>query len=90
MIGVGADKGYDSEAVRQQIKDDGSAPTIPSRSNARNKAWCLKRIYRLIHEVENHFCRLKDWRRNATRHGKLAPNFLAANYIVCALHGINL
>ena len=32
---VYADKAYDSKAARQQIKDDGAVPVIPSRSFVR-------------------------------------------------------
>ena len=35
-----------------------------------------KRIYRQRHKIENFFCRIKDWRRLATRFDKLARNFL--------------
>ena len=42
------------------------------------KAYCPKRIYRRRHKIENFFCRIKDWRRIATRYDKLARNFLAA------------
>jgi len=75
---VTADKAYDSKAARQQIKDDGAVPVIPSRSNALKKARCPKRIYRQRHKIENFFCRIKDWRRLATRFDKLARIFLAA------------
>ena len=87
---VTADKAYDSKTVRQQIKDDGAVPVIPSRSNARRKARCPKRIYRKRHKIENFFCRLKDWRRLATRYDKLARNFLAATCLVAALYWISL
>jgi hypothetical protein len=33
-LAVSADKAYDSEKARQQIKDEGALPIIPSRSNA--------------------------------------------------------
>jgi Transposase DDE domain len=46
---VTADKAYDSEKVRQQIRDEGAVPIIPSRSNATRKAYCPKRIYRRRH-----------------------------------------
>ena len=77
-LAVSADKAYDSQKVRQQIKDEGALPVIPSRSNATKKAYCPKRIYRRRHKIENYFCRIKDWRRIATRYDKLARNFLAA------------
>ena len=85
-----ADKAYDSEKVRQQIADDGALPVIPSRSNATKKAYCPKRIYRRRHKIENYFCRIKDWRRIATRYDKLARNFLATATIVGALYWIKL
>jgi transposase len=89
-LAVTADKAYDSKATRQQIKDDGAVPVIPSRSNALKKARCPKRIYRQRHKIENFFCRIKDWRRLATRFDKLARNFLAATYLVAALYSVTL
>ena len=77
-LAVTADKAYDSQRARQQIKDEGALPIIPSRSNASRKAYCPKRFYRQRHKIENFFCRIKDWRRIATRYDKLARNFLAA------------
>ena len=87
---VSADKAYDSQKVRQQIKDEGALPVIPSRSTATKKAYCPKRIYRRRHKIENYFCRIKDWRRIATRYDKLARNYLAAAAIVGALVWIKL
>ena len=89
-LAVTADKAYDSEKVRQQIKDEGALPVIPSRSTATKKAYCPKRFYRRRHKIENYFCRIKDWRRIATRYDKLARNFLAAAALVSALYWIKL
>jgi transposase len=89
-LAVAADKAYDSQEVRQQILDEGALPVIPSRSNAAKKAYCPKRIYRHRHKIENYFCRIKDWRRIATRYDKLARNFLAAANLVGALYWITL
>ena len=75
-LAVTADKAYDSQKVRQQIKDEGAVPVIPNRSTATKKAYCPKRIYRRRHKIENYFCRIKDWRRLATRFDKLAINSL--------------
>ncbi|MGO8867067.1 MAG: IS5/IS1182 family transposase, partial [Alphaproteobacteria bacterium] len=36
------------------------------------------------------FCRIKDWRRIATRYDKLARNFLAAAQLVAALYWIKI
>jgi transposase len=89
-LAVTADKAYDSQKVRQQIKDEGALPIIPNRSNATKKAYCPKRFYRRRHKIENFFCRIKDWRRIATRYDKLARNFLAAANLVGALYWIKL
>ena len=72
-LAITADKAYDSEKVRQQIKDEGALPIIPSRSNASKKAYCPKRFYRRRHTIENYFCRIKDWRRIATRYDTSSP-----------------
>jgi len=89
-LAVSADKAYDSEKARQQIKDEGALPVIPSRSNATKKAYCPKRFYCQRHKIENFFCRVKDWRRIATRYDKLARNFLAATFMVRTLCWIKL
>jgi putative transposase len=89
-LAVTADKAYDSQKVRQQIKDDGALPVIPNRSNATKKAYCPQRFYRQRHKIENFFCRIKDWRRIATRYDKLARNYLAAANLVGALYWVKL
>ena len=89
-LAVTADKAYDSQKVRQQIKDEGALPVIPNRSNATRKAYCPTRFYRRRHKIENFFCRIKDWRRIATRYDKLARNFLATVELVGALYWIKL
>jgi putative transposase len=89
-LAVIGDKAYDSATVRQQIKDDGALPIIPSRTNAQRKAYCPKRFYRQRHKIENYFCRIKDWRRIATRYDKLARNFLAATFLVSSLYWAKL
>ena len=83
-------KAYDSEKARQQIKDEGALPVIPSRSNATKKAYCPKRFYRQRYKIETFFCRAKDWRRIATRYDKLARNFLATTLMVGTLYWIKL
>ena len=42
-------------------------------------------LYRARNAVERMFCRLKDYRRIATRCDKLADKFLAAVYIVASV-----
>ena len=73
-----ADKGYDADALRKALRQDGAVPVIPGRSNRKRRIAYDKTRYRDRHLIENAFCRLKDFRRIATRYDKLARNFLSA------------
>lgn len=73
-----ADKGYDANAFRNALRASGTKPVIPGRSNHKRMIAYDKARYRHRHLVENAFCRLKDFRRIATRYDKLAWNFLSA------------
>ena len=79
------DKAYDSTELRQSLKDRGTRPVIPNKSNRRQPFSFNKRLYRLRWRVESAFNRLKDFRRIATRYDRLARNFLASVCLVAAL-----
>jgi transposase len=53
-------------------------PNIPPRANRRWKNRFSPVLYRDRNAVERMVCRLKDFRRIATRHDRLAVNFRAA------------
>jgi transposase len=79
------DKAYDSEDLRLWLKERGTKAVIPNRSN-RKQPFCFDRkSYKQRHRIENAFCRLKDFRRIATRYDRLARNFLASICLVAAL-----
>jgi transposase len=71
--------------LRQELKDRGIEPVIPGRSNRKRRIRLDKQAYRLRHRIENGICRLKDFRRIATRYDKLARNFLASIFLVAAI-----
>lgn len=73
-----ADKGYDANAFRKTLREQGTRPVIPGRSNRKRKIAYDEARYRERHLVENAFCRVKDFRRIATRYDKLGRNFLSA------------
>ncbi len=73
-----ADKGYDTDAIRAFLKERGIKPVIPGKSNRKKKIRHNKQAYKNRNVVERCFCRLKDWRRIATRYDKLVQNFLSA------------
>lgn len=73
---VVADKGYDSQPLRELIKRLKAQHVIPRKGNSRygndDIDWCL---YRYRHLVENAFLKIKKYRAVATRYDKLARNY---------------
>lgn len=81
-----ADKGYDSEEVRDVVHNKSSVPVIPRKSNSKidnaNMDWGL---YKYRHLVENLFAKIKHFRGLATRFDKLKRNYMSVVALVCAL-----
>ena len=73
-----ADKGYDANALRKRLRADGVKPIIPGRINRKRTIRYDEKRYKDRWRIEAAFCRLKDFRRVATRYDKLAVNFLSA------------
>lgn len=71
-----ADKGFDSDAFRRRVFDQGGLASVPSRSNRLEPAWNHPQLYKCRHQVENFFQRIKVFRRISTRYEKLAHTFL--------------
>ncbi|MEJ0094006.1 MAG: IS5 family transposase [Methylocella sp.] len=71
------DKGYDANAIRRQVEERGAMPNIPPKANRRWKNCFSPFLYRNRNAIERMFCRLKDFRRVATRYDRNALNFLA-------------
>jgi transposase len=85
------DKGYDSEAIREQIRSRGAVPVIPRKSNSsKPNPEFDSHIYKLRHLVENLFARLKHFRSIATRFEKLARNYKSMVLLACAMLWIRL
>ena len=66
------DKGYDANSLRKTLRDLGTSPVIPGRRNRKRAIRYDQQRYRGRHLIENAFCRIKDFRRVATRYDKLA------------------
>ncbi len=73
-----ADKGYDSKALRDWLQERGTTAVIPPRKNRKVQYDYDKAIYKQRNIIERMFCRLKDWRRIATRFDRNVKNFFAA------------
>ena len=86
-----ADKGYDSDRIREQVRSQKMAPIIPRRVNSdKPNPEFDPHLYKQRHLVENLFARLKHFRSIATRFEKLARNFKAMVTIACTLIWIKL
>lgn len=70
-----ADKAFDSDPLRAKIQANGAKTVIPPRSNRLTKRRTDRRLYRRRNLIERLFCRLKHFRRIATRYEKLAQRF---------------
>ncbi|VEH28795.1 transposase [Legionella sainthelensi] len=80
-----ADKGYDSEEVRDTIRKKSSIPVIPGKSNSKTgNADMDWGIYKYRHRVENFFFRIKHVRAIATRVDKLKRNDASLVAMACA------
>ena len=79
-----ADKGYDSECIREQITKKGARAVIPRKRNSlKGNADMDWGLYRYRHLVENAFARLKQYRAIATRYDKLKRNFESMVAMAC-------
>lgn len=80
-----ADKGYDSEAIREQIGQQGAKAVIPRKRNSVKGNPDLDRgLDRNRHLVENAFARLKHYRAVASRFDKLKRNYENVLAMACA------
>jgi transposase len=80
-----ADKGYDANSLRSLLKASRTRAIIPSTASRKTPIRYDRRAYRQRNLIERMFCRLKDFRRVATRYDKLARNFLAGALIAAAI-----
>jgi len=71
-----ADKGYDSERIREQVERQGAKAVIPRKRNSvKGNAGLDRGLYRNRHLVENAFARLKQYRAVASRFDKPKRNY---------------
>ncbi|WP_122359695.1 IS5 family transposase, partial [Pseudomonas coronafaciens] len=83
-----ADKGYDSQVIRQCCDRYGMQPVIPLRKMHRKPRPGLPRLldrpqYKKRNVIERVFSWLKEKRRICTRHDKLASSFKAMVTLAC-------
>ena len=78
-----ADKGYDADALVQCIQASGAQAVIPPRRNRKYPRPYDTHLYKDRNLIERFFCRIKQFRRIATRYDKLARSYMAFLHLVC-------
>lgn len=71
-----ADKGYDSDPIRQDPRDRGAVPEIPAKRNRHVQHSVSRPLYALRSRIECFINRLKNSRRVATRYDHTTDSFL--------------
>ncbi len=71
-----ADKGYDSDAIRDDLRARGAEPVIPMKRNRLERLPVDGFVYALRNRIERCFNRLKNDRRIATRYDKTSASYL--------------
>jgi transposase len=77
-----ADKAYDADHLRRRLEKQGTEVVIPSTATRRKPYPIDRTAYKRRNVIERMFCRMKDWRRIATRYDRLARNFVSAIALV--------
>jgi len=72
-----ADKAFDGDALRAELDDRGAVAVIPPKANRVTTIPCDFERYQWRHLVENFFCKIKQFRRIATRYDKTDASFAA-------------
>src|SRR4051795_8054658 len=72
-----ADKAFDSDAIRADLNERGALAVIPPKANRAAAIPCDFEMYKWRHLVENFFCKIKEFRRIATRYDKTDTSFAA-------------
>jgi transposase len=83
-----ADKAYDTDAIRDDLKQRGIKAVIPPKSNRTATIRYSKRLYRKRNCIERVIGHLKINRAVATRYDQLADSFLGMLYIATARYWI--
>ncbi len=73
------DKGYDSDAIREDLERRSIESVIPTKSNRKVQRAIDKGTYAMRNRIERFFNKIKHSRRVATRYDKLASSFPASS-----------
>ena len=80
-----ADKAFDNDWLRAELDKRGAAAVIPPKANRTHQILYDVEMYKWRHLIENFFCKLKEFRRIATRYEKTDESFRAMIHLVGSL-----
>jgi transposase len=80
-----SDEAYYADSLRNWLKIHRIKAVIPSTATRAIPYSLDHAVYRRRNLIERLFCRLKNWRRLATRYDRLARNYLAALALVAVV-----
>ncbi len=80
-----ADRAYDARSLRDWLAKGGVEAVIPPNPTRKHPHAYDAEAYKARNLIERMFCRLKDFRRIATRYDKRADTFLSGVFIAAAI-----
>jgi putative transposase len=80
-----ADRAYDAKSLRDELAARRIKAVIPPNPTRKHPHRYDKTAYKGRNVIERMFCRLKDFRRIATRYDKRADIFLSAILLAAAI-----
>lgn len=83
------DRGYDSDAIRDEVRARGGTPEIPTKKNRRVQHSVDQALYATRNKIERFFNRMKNSRRVATRYDHSACRVLGVVLLVTIKQWIN-
>jgi transposase len=83
-----ADRGYDSDEFRRELRESDNIPVIPGRKNRKIEIAYDRQLYKKRGLIERIFGKIKENRRLAVRYEKPDVNF--PGFIIFAFIKINL
>ncbi len=79
------DKAFDNDGLRMTLDERGTVAVIPPKADRKRAIACDMVMYGWRHLVENFFCKLKEFRRIATRYDKTDVSFAAMIHLAGAV-----
>jgi transposase len=80
-----ADKGYDADWLRTDLRRNGITPVIPGKRDRKRRIRHDRPRYRERWRIAAMVNRLEDFRRIATRYDKFASNYASAIALVAVV-----